>query len=151
MEAQCKSGTIVWTRCLVYCQRNTETNQENKPTSSRFDVTKSSDVLSSVLCVSSTWLVKRKRKKSVACLQTFVFFPSLKLTFVSIFSYWTSIFSMTKMFSILLKRFQKCFSNCYFVWHSVVGGHIMVCMAQQLELLVRTYKRLSSFEHATFY
>lgn len=146
--AQCKSGTIVWTRRMVYCQRNTETYQENKPTSSRFDVTKSSDVLFSVLCVSSTWLVKKK--KSIACLQTFMFFPSLKLTFVSIFSYWTSIFSMTKMLSILLKRFQKCFSNCCFVWHSVVGGHIMVCMAQPLELLVRTYKRLSSFEHETF-
>lgn len=90
------------------------------------------------------------KKKSIACLQTFMFFPSLKLTFVSIFSYWTSIFSMTKMLSILLKRFQKCFSNCCFVWHSVVGGHIMVCLAQPLELLVRTYKRLSSFEHETF-
>lgn len=47
----------------VMPERNTETNQENKPTSSRFDVAKSSDVLFSVLCVSSTWLVKKRRKK----------------------------------------------------------------------------------------
>lgn len=158
--AQCKSGTIVWKRRLVCCQRNTETNQENKPTSSRFDVTKSSDVLFSVFCVSSTWLVKKRKHK-----QNKYSLPSdfcVGFFWVWFFHLWNSLlyqYSVTglpslawlKCFPFLLKRFQKCFSNCCFVWHSVVGGHIMVCMAQPLELLVRTYKRLSSFEHETFY
>lgn len=88
--------------------------QPSKPTSSRFDVTKSSDVLFSVLCVSSTWLVQK-----IACLQTFVFLPSLKLTFVLVFSYWTSIFSMTKMLfhfaeknSKVLFKLLFCFTQC---------------------------------------
>ncbi len=146
--AQCKSGTIVWTRRLEYCQRNTETNQENKPTSSRFDVTRCS--VFCTLCIIHL-AGKKKTKKKYSLPSDFCVFSIFETHFVSIFSFWTSIFSMTKMLSILLKRFQKCFSNCCFVWHSVVGGHIMVCMAQPLELLVRTYKRLSSFEHETFY
>lgn len=130
-------------RRLVDSQRNTRTNQEASPLLPDLMFSNSSDLCT---CVSFTWLVQR-----IACLQTFVFLPSLKLTFVLIFSYWTSILAWLKRFTILLKRIQKCFSNCCFVSHSVVGGHIMVCMAQPLELLVRTYKRLSSFEHETFY
>lgn len=135
--AQCKSGTLVCTRCLTYCQRNTYTKQRGRqPT--RFDVT----MIFLVLCVSSTWLVRKKKKK--ICL--LIFSPPTTTTTII----WTHFcISIRLLDNFIFEHGRDAFPFCWkisafqtvvIVWHSVVGGHVMVCVAQPLGLLVRTYK-----------
>lgn len=85
-------------------------------------------------------LAYEEKKKKIACLLIFFFSPPhLNSLFYQ--------YSVTGQFHFEHDRnaFPFCwkisaFQTVVIVWHSVVGGHVMVCVAQPLGLLVRTYK-----------
>lgn len=128
--AQCKSGNLLCTRCLTYCQRNTYTKQgENNP----LDL-----MLKWYLCALCT--IHLACEKKIACLLIFFVFPP----YLNSLLYEYSVIGQFH-FEHDRNAFPFCwkitaFQTVVIVWHSVVGGHVMVCVAQPLGLLVRTYK-----------
>lgn len=97
---------------------------------------------SSVLCVSSsTWLVKKKKKKCLPSdLFFFLFLPPVWIHFCISIQLLDSFSFEHDRNALPFYWKLSAFQTVVIVWHSVVGGHVMVCVAQPLGLLVRTYK-----------
>lgn len=122
---QCVQG--VW-----HTARGIPTQDKGKQ-STRFDVTMI------LLCFVYHPLSLWEKKKLLAFWFFFFFPPHLNSLFYQ--------YSVTGQFHFEHDRnaFPFCwkisaFQTVVIVWHSVVGGHVMVCVAQPLGLLVRTYK-----------